>query len=242
MTTPSSEDLDRLLELQRVDNALRKARHRLSRLPEQQALDEALARAAALTERAEALEARLVAARGEGSRVEREISALAHRRDEERQRLYAGGLSNAREIQAVEAEIAATEGRIAEHEDELLGVMEVVEALESEAGALGAERAVVDGEVATLTAARDATAVVALAEIATLEAERAGAAVGVPPGLLADYAAAAERGGGVGVGVLERGGCTACGNTLPSRLVAELLAGETLTRCPQCARLLILPD
>lgn len=240
MTTPSDEELDRLLELQRIDNALRKARHQLARLPEQQAVDAATARASELDAGIAALEDRLAAARAEGSRIEREISALALRRDEERQRLYAGGLSNAREIQAVEAEIASTERRIGEHEDELLGVMEVVEGLESEVGALASDRAVVAGELEALTAARDATAAVALEGIASIEAERAEVVVGVPEGLLADYVAAAE-GSGIGIGMLERGGCTACGNTLPSRVVSELMAGPTLTRCPECARLLVLP-
>lgn len=240
MTTSSDEGLDRLLELQRIDNALRKARHALARLPEQQAVDVAAERAAALDERLGALESRLAAARSDGSRIEREISALALRRDEERQRLYSGGLSNAREIQAVEAEIASSERRIGEHEDELLGVLEVVEGLESEVGALGVERATVTDELDRLTSARDATAAVALEGIAAIEAERSAVAADVPEALLADYTAAAA-GSGIGIGLLERGGCTACGNTLPSRVVSELLAGPTLTRCPECARLLVLP-
>lgn len=240
MTAPSAEELDRLLELQRVDNAVRKARHLLARLPEQQAVDAALARAAELDAALAALEARLDAARSEASRIEREISALALRRDEERQRLYAGGLANVREIQAVEAEIASTERRISEHEDELLGVLEVIESLEGEAGALGTDRGVVADELTTRTAARDATAAVALEGIAVLEAEREGVARGIPAALLEDYASAAA-GTGIGIGSLERGGCTACGNTLPSRVVSELLAGPTLTRCPECARLLVLP-
>lgn len=240
MTTPSDAELDRLLELQRVDNALRKARHQLARLPEQQAVDAAEARAAALDVSLAELDGRFAAASSEGARIEREVSALALRRDEERQRLYGGGLSSAREIQAVEAEIASTERRISEHEEELLGVMEAVEGLEAEVGGLAADRAVLAGELGTLMAARDATAAVALEAIAALEAERAEVAAGVPDQLLADYAAAAA-GSGIGIGVLERGCCTACGNTLPSRVVSELLAGPTLTRCPECARLLVLP-
>jgi len=241
VTLPSDAELDRLLDLQRVDNAIRRARHQLARLPEQQAVDAAQARADVIDGAAAELDGRLGVARGEVARIEREVSALAFRRDEERQRLYAGGLSNAREIQAVEAEIASTERRISEHEDELLGVMEVVESLEGELGALAADRAVVTGELETLGAARDSTAAAALAAIAELEAERAAVAADVPAELLADYERAAAE-SGIGVGTLERGGCTACGNTLPSRVVSDLLAGPTLTRCPECGRLLILPD
>jgi predicted nucleic acid-binding Zn-ribbon protein len=108
-------------------------------------------------------------------------------------------------------------------------------------GALAADRAVVTGELETLGAARDTTAAAALAAIAELAAERGTVAADVPAELLADYERAAA-GSGIGVGTLERGGCTACGNTLPSRVVSDLLAGPTLTRCPECARLLILPD
>ena len=242
MSTPSAADLDRLLELQAVDSSLQRVRHGLARLAEQQDLDAALARRDALVPTADDAADRLAVAQREQRRVEGEIAALVQRRDEERTRLFSGGLSSAREIGAVEAEIASTERRISEHEDELLGVMERVEVLEAEVGAIESSRVAVTAEIEVLTVARDAAAGDLGSEIAVLEADRAERAALLPADLLADYEAAAARRSGVGVGMLADHGCTACGNTLPMKVVSTLLAGPSLTVCPQCDRLMIIPD
>jgi uncharacterized protein len=242
VTAPAAEELDRLLELQQVDSALRRLRHHLSTLDEQRRLDEAHARHAEAVAGVDLLDDRLGAARREQQRVEGEVSALTHRRDEERLRLYEGGLASAREIHAVEAEIASTERRIGEHEDELLTVMERVEVLEAEQRAAVAVRESIEGELVTLTAARDGMAEVVLADIAQMERDRAQRAQVVPLDLLARYEEAAARGSGVGIGVLEHNACTACGNTFATRIVSELLAGPSLALCPQCQRLLVIPS
>lgn len=242
MSTPSAADLDRLLDLQAVDTSLQRARHGLARLTEQQDLDAAVARRDALVATADDAADRLGVAQREQRRVEGDIAALVQRRDEEHTRLFAGGLSSAREIGAVEAEIVSTERRISEHEDELLGVMERVEALEAEVAAIASTHDSVTEDIDRLTVARDAAAGDLGREIALLEADRAGRAALLPADLVADYEAAAGRGSGVGVGMLADNGCTACGNTLPMKVVSTLLAGPSLTACPQCARLMVIPD
>lgn len=241
MTSPAAEELDRLLELQRVDSALRRLRHQLSTLDEQRRLDDARTRHDAAIAHADLVAERLDAARRDQQRVEGEVAALSHRRDEERVRLYEGGLASAREIHAVEAEIASTERRIGEHEDELLVAMERVDVLEVEHAAAVAACEELASEVVALAAARDGMAEVVLADVAELERERAARAGVVPLDLLARYEEAAARGSGVGIGVLEHNACTACGNTFATRVVSELLSGPSLALCPQCHRMLVIP-
>ena len=63
-----------------------------------------------------------------------------------------------REIQAAEAEVASTERRRGEHEDQLLEVMERAEAVAAELAALGAARTDLAAELVAAGAARDAAA------------------------------------------------------------------------------------
>ena len=238
---PSTEDLDRLLALQGVDDDVRRLEHQLDGLAEQRALDELLAQDATLAEGDAELEERLEATRREQRQVEGEIDALGQRLDEERTRLYEGSLSTAREIQAAEAEIASTTRRRAEHEDQMLEVMERVEEIEARHTELREVRAALAGRIAEATAARDAAAQDLIARIAEVQVRRDPIAAALPPDLLARYEEAARRSGGTGVGVLKANACTACRITFPMSEINGYLTGPPLTTCSQCRRLLIVP-
>lgn len=238
---PTTEDLDRLLTLQGVDDDVRRLEHQLDGLAEQRTLDELLQQDATLAEGDAELEERLEAARREQRQVEGEIDALSQRLDEERTRLYEGSLSTAREIQAAEAEIASTTRRRAEHEDQMLEVMERVEELEGRHAELREVRAALAGRIAEATAARDAAAQDLIARIAEAQVRRDPIAAALPADLLARYEEAARRSGGTGVGVLEANACSACRITFPMSEINAYLTGPPLTTCSQCRRLLIVP-
>ena len=238
---PTSEDLDRLLTLQGVDDDVRRLEHQLDGLAEQRTLDELLQQDATLAEGDAELEERLEAARREQRQVEGEIDALGQRLDEERTRLYEGSLSTAREIQAAEAEIASTTRRRSEHEDQMLEVMERVEELEARHTELRDVRAALAGRIAEATAARDAAAQDLIARIAEVQVRRDPIAAALPADLLARYEEAARRSGGTGVGVLRANACTACRITFPMSEINGYLTGPPLTTCSQCRRLLIVP-
>lgn len=238
---PSAEQLDLLLELQHTDSRLRRLRRQLEDLPEQRELESLGARITALEREHDDLRVELDRTAAAQRQLEREIDVLTQRRDAERQRLYDGSIVNAREMKAVEAEIATTERRIDEHEDHLLEVLEALEALESKAAALIVARDDASEQVGGVELARDTAAKEILAELAELETMRERQAAGVPDDLLTRYVAAAERGGGTGVGELEGDGCTACRIQLSKVEVSELLTGPPLTTCPQCRRLMVVP-
>ena len=89
--------------------------------------------------------------------------------------------------------------------------------------------------------ARDEAASSHLADKAELEVTREKQRERVPGDLLARYDAVRERvGGGVAVGELVDGACTACRIDMPMVEVRELQDGPPLTECPQCRRLLIV--
>ncbi len=242
MADPTSEELDLLLELQATDHRVRKARHQLDELPEQQLLEEALARAGILEREHDDVRVELERASARQRQLEREVEVLTQRRDAERARLYDGTVGNAREMKAVEAEIETTIRRIDEHEELLLEVLEAVEALETRAADLVVAGEQVRSRATDLEQERDEAAKHVLAELGELEADRDRRAAQLPAELLTRYEVAAARAGGTGVGKLVDNACTACRLTMSRADVGELLAGPPLTTCPQCHRLLVVPS
>jgi predicted nucleic acid-binding Zn-ribbon protein len=240
-TTPSSEQLTSLLEVQAIDDEVRRLEHQLAELPEQRTVDELGTERAALTTRVQEVEERMARAAREQRQVEGEIEGLTLRHTEEQARLYAGTLSSAREIQAAEAEIASTARRRGEHEDQLLEVMQVVEDLGAELATLAEARAELDAAIAVASEARDAAAQTLLVSIAEVRVRRDPIAAKLPSDLLDAYEQAALRGGGTGVGVLRGDACSACRITFPMSEINTFLTGPPLTRCTQCRRLLIVP-
>jgi len=242
MSDPNATDLAVLLELQGADDAVRRLEHQLAGLPEQRVVTELTSRDDRLAAQEAEVADRHAAGLREQRQIEEEIDGLTRRRDEERVRLYDGSLSNVREVQAVEAEISSTERRRGEHEEQLLEVMERVEAVAAELADLRRLRGGLAVELEAARAARDEAAGELGARIAAARAVREPIAARLPEGLGPRYEAAASRGGGTGVGVLRDGACSACRLTFSGVELNALLTGPSLTDCPQCRRLLIVPD
>ena len=238
----TADDLAALQELQAADDEVRRLEHRRDGLPEQRVVEDLETRDARLVAAEDDVGARRDAALRDQRQVEGEIDALTRRRDEERARLFDGSLTQMREIQAAEAEVAATERRRSEHEDQLLEVMEAVEAAETEAAGLAADRAALAEQLTAARAARDAAAGELTDRIAAAVAARAPVLARLPEPLRARYEEAAARGQGTGVGVLRDEACTACRITFPRSDLNALLTGPPLATCPNCRRLLVIPD
>lgn len=241
MSEPTSEQLDLLLELQATDHRVRKLEHQLDALPEQQALEDSRRRVVDLGEQLDDARIELERIGGEQRRLEREVEVLSERRDAERARLYDGSVTNQREMQSLEAEIASVDRRVGEHEDELLDVLETVESLEGRLTSLEADRAAEQQRAEELEQARDDAAMGLLAELGELKAVRARQVEGLPADLLERYERVATRTGGTGVGKLDGNACTACRIDLSWADVNDLLTGPPLATCPQCQRLLVVP-
>ena len=242
MPEPTAEQLDVLLELQATDHRIRKLEHQLDDLPEQRELEASRERLLGLGERQDDARVELERASAAARRLEREVDVLAQRRDAERSRLYDGTVTNQREMQSLEAEIASTERRLGEHEDELLEAMERMEGLEERLQGLDGDRAAEETHIASVTTDRDEAAKGLLAELGELKAVRQRQAEQLPAELLERYEAIASRLGGTGVGQLDGNSCTACRIDLSMADVNDLLRGPPLAQCPQCSRLLVVPE
>ncbi len=235
----TDDQLAGLLDLAATDSAVRRLRTTLAHLPEQQEL-------ADLAERRRTVEehhADLGLERDKVTTVARthdkEVDLLNERLAAEQQRLYGGQITNTRELNKLEAEIAAVTSRIDEHETAELEALEQLEEHEESLDAL-------EQELAGLAASRDDaqqrldTAAAGLhAEIAEHEVVRDRQRDPLPEELLERYDDVATRLGGDAVGRLDGERCTACGIRLSYADVNDLLDGPNLGTCPNCRRLIV---
>jgi len=238
----SREQLVALLELQDADQVVRRARHKLDHLEEQQELDEAQAKVDQVEAEHADSRVEIDLVQPKVKKLEDEISLLEERRAAEAQKLYGGEVTNPRELQGLRAEVESTDRRIRDHEDALLEVMEEAERIQGGLDALAATSAELQRAVAEREAARDRAAQDLLAELAEAEVVRDAVRVRVPDDLLSRYDAETLKQRGLAVGKLDHGMCTGCRMDLPRVEVTELRQGPPLTRCPECGRLLVVLD
>ncbi|HEX2028484.1 MAG TPA: C4-type zinc ribbon domain-containing protein [Nitriliruptorales bacterium] len=236
----SRADLEALLTLQEAEATIRRLERRLDGLPEQAALDAALQESAAVQAERDALRVDLDLVEAEMRKLEGELSLLQQRRDHEQRRMYGGEITNPRELQALRAELENVKDRISGREDALLDVMERREEVVGALEALERRQQELAAEHERLTAVRDEAAEELLAELADARARRDAEHARVPADLLSRYDAKKRRLGGVGVGALRDGVCSACHLELTPLEISELRSGSPLGTCPQCQRLLVV--
>ena len=229
------------MQVQEHDTLIDQLGHRRRTLPE-------LERLASLQRRMTELEVELADARGVLDEVGRRQAALEHelavveaKLAEDQARLYSGGVSIIRELQALQAEVDALKRRKGDLEDRVLEVLDEREPLDSGAAALAAEQERVFDEaveVEGLVAAAQAEIDVQLA--AEVDA-RAGAAGGLPPGVVAEYDRLRVRLGGIGAARLVNGRCGGCHLSLSASELDALRREppDALLCCEQCGRILV---
>ncbi len=145
--------LERLLVVQRHDTEADQLRHRLNALPERARLDAKLAEIAALEAQVADLSERRGAISRDLKRLEDEVAVVEARRAETDAKLYGGVVNAARELQALQDELASLKRRQTSLEDDELELMEAAEPLDADLERLGAEQAAADEEATALTAA-----------------------------------------------------------------------------------------
>src|SRR4030095_8327058 len=90
-------------------------------------------------------------------RLEDEIASLTERANQAEKQLYSGAVTNPRELQALQDDVASIRRRIGQLEDDELEIMELVEPVDGERAQLTGARERLDAEGARLrTALREA--------------------------------------------------------------------------------------
>ncbi len=227
-----------LLELQRLDLEILRARKRLEELPERQAILDVrhkLRDVSALRHKAELLVGKL---NSDLKAHQDEIESLTAKIDSEQAKVMT--TADHRQVAALTREMDGLRRRRDKLEMESLGLMDRVEKAT-------AQTATIDAALEQLTRRRPPPSSSSSRsearcrhEIAGFEAERSALAAALDAATLADYEAARESKGGVGVGRLDGDTCSACRMSLPAERISELLAGPDVAVCPHCHRLIVV--
>lgn len=229
-----------LLELQGIDTALAQLAHRRAHLPE-------LAEVERLTRTVSELEDERVRAQVEVddldrsiARLERDIEQVRARKERDSARLAAGH-GPARELEALQHEIASLNRRQSELEDDELELMERREQAQATLDEVETRLRTAREEKAAAEARRDE----ALAAISADEAARAEArkplVAQIPADLVALYDRIRADTGGVGAALLRAGRCGGCQLELAGSERARVKAAppDEVVRCEECRCILV---
>jgi uncharacterized protein len=230
-----------LLTVQGHDTHVDQLKHRLASLPGRAELARNAEALAVLDERIAAVESRRTDLSRSQQRLEDEVASLTEKATQADKRLYSGTVSNPRELQALQDDIASIKRRISQIEDDELEIMELTEPVEAEQAELDGERATLAAEGDRLRAeVADAESSIA-AELASVQAERDAAAAEVPDELWSEYDKLRAARGGVAIARLVGPTCQGCHLSLPAAEVDRIkhLPADEPVHCEECGRLLV---
>ena len=236
------ESMRPLLDLQRVDSGIDRLNQRKADLPEQRELGELNAQRSELGVTHAEAQATLDGVVRDQTKIETEISQIDEKVAHEQSRLYSGDISNSRELANIQAELDALRRRKVHLEDQELEIMERREGIEKEHGDLASALADLDAKVADATQRRDHASVEIHDELERLAQERAQLVPKLNTEVIELYEDIRARRGGVAVGALKNGTCSACGLPLSPMQRDEIKrSDDPIIRCENCRRLLVIP-
>jgi uncharacterized protein len=230
----------RLLDLQAIDTALAQLAHRRRTLPEHAELD-------ALARELSALEDERIRAQvgvddldRDIARFERDIDQVRVRKDRDQARLTVG-TGPARELEALQHELASLHRRQTELEDAELALMEQRETAQAALDEIGARIAAGRERRSAAEARREQL----LADIAKDEQFRTAArqplVADLPADLVALYDKLRADLGGLGAALLTAGRCGGCRLELSGADRARIRAADPdeVVRCEECRRIMV---
>ncbi|MFT5223416.1 MAG: putative nucleic acid-binding Zn-ribbon protein [Glaciecola sp.] len=235
------EDALLLVELQNTLSDIRRSKHQLANQPELQLVADAEAALETVRDESGAVRVAVTKVETEVRKHDKDLKILRHRLAQEQEKLYGGGVTNARELKSVEAEIHAITTRIDTHETGELEGMEKLDELEASIAALTVQEQEASDEVDAMEQRRDEAAQTLLAAIAEGEVSADAQRLVIPRDILSEYERVAKREPRA-VGQLKDGLCTACGISLPAIEINDLRAGPTLGTCPCPKEIILLVD
>ena len=231
----------RLLDLQALDSGLDRLAHRRRTLPELAEIVRLDGLVDGLRDGIVRAETELSDLAREQAKFEREIDQVRTRKARDEERMASGAITNPKQLQDMEHEVATLTRRQSDLEDGELEVMEKVENIQGELDELVGRREGYLSERAAAEQRRDEAFAEIDAEIARSTAERAEMATTFPADLLALYEKIRKNEGGVGAGAIERGRCGGCRLDLMNNEKSDIRAAavDDVLRHEECGRIMV---
>ncbi len=231
----------RLLDLQALDSAIDRLAHRRKTLPELAEIARLEAGIAASHDDVVRAETAVSDLAREQAKYEQEIEQVRARRARDEQRLASGEITNPKQLQDIEHEVATLIRRQADLEDAELEVMERAETAQAELDRLAGDRDDKRAAIDRAATNRDAAFSEIDAESARSVAARTELAATFPTDLLSLYEKIRAAEGGVGAAAIGRGACGGCRLDLMGNEKADIRAAavDEVLRHEECGRILV---
>jgi hypothetical protein len=230
----------RLLDLQAIDTALAQLAHRRRTLPEHAELEKLARELSAIHDEQVRAQVAVDDLDRDIARLERDIEQVRSRKDKDQARLDSGR-GPARELEALQHELASLTRRQTELEDAELELMEQREQAQAKVDEVTQRLAAAQQRREELERRRDEV----LAQLAKDEefrnAGRAPLVADLPADLVALYERIREASGGIGAALLRAGRCEGCRLELSGadRARVRAAAPDEVVRCDECRRILV---
>ncbi len=229
------------MDVQELDTRLDQLRHQLEHLPETAELAALAASRGELETRIREAAVRVDDLGRAQRKADADVEQVKTRRTRDRQRMDQGLVSNPKDLERMQHELASLERRITELEDVELEVMEQLEAAQKEQADFGSRLAEVKERTTAVEASRTEKAAGVDSEQAQVRDQRDRLAGQIPADLLALYDRLRTQKGGVGAAALRArrcGGCSLELNAADLGVIAKAPVDEVL-RCEECSRILV---
>jgi uncharacterized protein len=232
---------DSLLVVQEHDTRADQLAHRIDTLPARAELAKLEDAGVALDRQLTDVQRRRDELARSQQRLEDEIASLTERANQAEKQLYSGAVSNPRELQALQDDVASIRRRIGQLEDDELEIMELIEPVDAERSELSGQRDQLDADAQRLRAELAESESELAAELGEVRAEREAAAKSVPDELWDEYDELRSRLGGVAIARLAGTTCQGCHLALSAVEVDRIrkLSLDEAVHCEECGRLLV---
>lgn len=237
----SEDQFQRLLSLQDHDTRIEQLRHRRDTLAERAVLAACQDACRQLGNQQDAKQAEFRELQRKLKRNEDELVSLEDRVKRENDRLYSGEITGTRELLTLQEEIDGLRSRCSEIEGVALGLMETMDGLEAELGALAGElSAAKAGIVEAQRKLAEAEAAVQR-DLDQEAAARSAEAGEIASDALAGYERLQSVMGGVAVARLRNGACEGCHLALSAMELDRLrhAPADEVCYCEECGRILV---
>ena len=231
----------RLLELADLDTELSRLDHRRRTQPEIAELAQLGERAAKVRDAITIADTNLSDLDRELSRAERDVEQVRVRIDRDNERLNAGQVSNARELESLQSEVASLRRRQSDLEEGVLELMEKREAAQALRDGAAAEAETVAADTASVTARSDVAVAGINEQGAKATSARATRGRPTSPLTCSPSTTRSARLRRLGAAALRRGQCGGCRDMLSTVELNEIRAAapDEVVRHEECRRILI---
>ncbi len=237
--------LDSLLSVQDLDTRLDQIEHRRGHLPEDEKLTELASSLSALTEDRSGVASQHHDLEREQKRIEDEVASLDAKATADNEKLYDGSITSPKDAGALQDEIASLRRRQTQLEDDVLELMEQAEPLAATLAGFDSKSAELDAERGRVDANRTVALAELDAECSAVRTERGSQAAKVDVELIERYEKLRSRSrGGIVIGRIEAGRCTACGLGQSSMFLDRVKGSDTdeIHQCEECGVMLAAPS